>query len=351
MGPGRRLTRTLAALTALVVLAGCSRIDRGDSAADARDLGAAAQVRLGYFPNVTHAAALIGVDRGFFARELGGTRLTTQTFNAGPAAVNALLGGSLDVSFIGSGPAVNAYAKSDGQAVRLVAGATSGGAQLVVRPDVTTPADLRGKVLTAPQLGNTQDVALKKWLAGERLDTQVTNVENAQSLDLFQRGDVDGAWAPEPWSSRLVLEAGAKVLLDEASLWDGGRFPTTVVLVRTRFLKEHPATVEALLRGHLAATRFARDHEAEAKQVVNDALARLTGKALAGPVLDRAFDHIELTLDPRAGSFLRLAQDAVTAGVAKKAANVAGLADFTLLNEVLSAAGEPTVDAAGLDRK
>ncbi len=347
----RFLVTSLAALTALTALAGCSRIDRGDSAAPAQDQGAAAEVRLGYFPNVTHATALIGVDKGFFAEELGGTKLTTQTFNAGPDAVNALLGSSLDVSFIGSGPAINAYAKSNGEAVRLVAGATSGGAQLVVKPEITSPADLDGKVLTTPQLGNTQDVALKKWLADEKLDVQVTNIENSQSLDLFKRGDIHGAWAPEPWSSRLVLDAGAKVLLDEKSLWEGGKFPTTVILVRTKFLEEHPQTVEALLRGHLAATDFALNNEVEAKQVVNNALKQLTGKALGEPVLDRAFDNIELTLDPQAGSFPRLAQDAVTAGVAKEAANVAGLADFTLLNKVLSAAGKPTADTAGLDKK
>ncbi|TQM80511.1 NitT/TauT family transport system substrate-binding protein [Saccharothrix saharensis] len=348
----RFLTTSLAVLTAFTALAGCSRIDRGeDSTAGAQDQGAAAEVRLGYFPNVTHAAALIGVDKGFFAKELGGTKLTTQTFNAGPDAVNALLGSSLDVSFIGSGPAINAYAKSGGEAVRLVAGATSGGAQLVVKPEITSPADLNGKVLTTPQLGNTQDVALKKWLADEKLDVQVTNVENSQSLDLFKRGDIQGAWAPEPWSSRLVLDAGAKVLLDEKDLWEGGRFPTTVVLVRAEFLAEHPQTVEALLRGHLAATDFALDNEVEAKQVVNAALKQLTGKALGDAVLDRAFDNIELTVDPQAKSFPQLAEDAVTAGVAKEAADVAGLADFTLLNKVLTAAGKPTVDTAGLDKK
>ncbi|GAA1282271.1 ABC transporter substrate-binding protein [Saccharothrix xinjiangensis] len=353
----RFLGTSLAALVALAAPTGCSRIDRGEGA-PARDLGAAAEVRLGYFPNVTHASALIGVDEGLFARELGGAALTTQTFNAGPDAVNALLGSSLDVAYLGSGPAINAYAKSNGEAVRLIAGAVSGGAQLVVKAGIGSAADLRGKVVTTPQLGNTQDVALKKWLADQGLpagpdpnQVVVTNAENSKSLDLFRRGDVHAAWAPEPWSSRLVLEAGAEVLLDEAELWDGGRFPTTVLLVRTRFLQEHPQTVAALLRGHLAATDLALSDEARAKRVVNAALERLTGKALDGRVLDRAFDHIELTPDPLAGTFPRLARDAVTAGVADRAANVAGLADLALLNEVLTAAGRPTVDTAGLDEK
>ncbi|MEU4739299.1 ABC transporter substrate-binding protein [Actinosynnema sp. NPDC023658] len=355
----RILTKSLAIATAFLALAACSRADTGvDNAAPAQDKGAATEIRLGYFPNVTHAAALIGVDKGLFAKELGDTKLTTQTFNAGPEAVNALLGESLDATFIGSGPAINAYAKSKGEAVRLVSGATSGGAQLVVKPEITSAADLKGKVITTPQLGNTQDVALKKWLADQKLavgagadQVNVTNTENAQSLDLFKKGDVQGAWVPEPWSSRLVLDAGAKVLLDEKEVWEGGKFPTTVLLVRTKFLQEHPQTVEALLRGHLAATDFALNNKVEAKQVVNKALKELTGKALGEPVLDRAFDNIELTLDPQAKSFPQLAEDAVTAGVSKEAADVAGLADFTLLNKVLSAAGKPTVDTAGLDKK
>ncbi|MEN3304880.1 MAG: sulfonate transport system substrate-binding protein [Micromonosporaceae bacterium] len=352
----RILTATLAALTLFGALAGCSRAD--SSNAPAADKGAASEVRLGYFPNVTHASALIGVDKGFFAKELGSTKLTTQTFNAGPDEVNALLGGSLDVAFIGSGPAINAYSKSSGEAVRLVAGAASGGAQLVVKPDINSPADLKGKTITTPQLANTQDVALKKWLADQKLtigtgpdQVNVTNTENSQSLDLFRKGDVQGAWAPEPWSSRLVADSGAKVLVDEKSLWDQGKFPTTVVIARTQFLQEHPQTVEALLRGEVATIDWANANNAEAKTVVNDSLKRLTSKALAQPVLDRSVSSIELTTDPLAKTFPQLAKDAVTAKVANQEANVAGFADFTLLNKVLAAAGKPQVDTAGLDKK
>ena len=172
------------ALVALTALSGCSRAGSSDAPA-AESEGAAAEVRLGYFPNITHAAALIGVEKGLFAKELGNTKLTTQTFNAGPDEVNALLGESLDIAYIGSGPAINAYAKSKGEAVKLIAGATSGGAQLVVKPEINSVEDLKGKVVATPQLANTQDVSLKKYLAEKNLTGQVTvqNVENAQSLD------------------------------------------------------------------------------------------------------------------------------------------------------------------------
>lgn len=353
--PRLRPVRVLAATAALslVAAAGCSRADTENSAALADDRGPAAELRLGYFPNVTHAAALVGLGQGLFAKELGGTALVPTKFNAGPEAVGALLGGSLDASFIGSGPAINAYAKSNGEAVRLVAGATSGGAQLVVRPEITTVGQLSGRTVATPQLGNTQDVALKKWLAGKNLTgkVKVANLENAQTLDAFHKGEVDAAWVPEPWSSRLVLDAGAKVLLDEAELWPDGRFPTTVLIVRTQYLREHPETVRRLLTGLVGAIDATAKDPAAAKASVNEQLRELTGKALKPAVIDRAFGTIEITADPVASRFRQLAEDQVTAGIAKTAPDVAGFADLAPLNDVLATTGRPAVDAAGLDQR
>lgn len=340
------------ALIALTAISGCSRAGTSETPA-AESKGAAAEVRLGYFPNVTHAAALIGVEKELFKSGLGSTKLTTQTFNAGPDEVNALLGESLDIGYIGSGPAINAYSKSKGEAVRLIAGATSGGAQLVTKPEINSVEDLKGKTIATPQLGNTQDVALKKYLAEKGLTGQVTvtNVENAASLDLFKKGDIAATWSPQPWSARIVAEAGGKVLLDEKTLWEGGSFPTTVVIVRTKFLQEHPETVEAVLKAHVAAIDWAEANPGEAKKTVNAALEKLTSKKLGDKILDAAWDNIELTTDAQAKHFPQLAEDAVTAGVAKEAADVAGYADFTLLNKVLQAQGKPQVQAAGLDKK
>ena len=350
-------TRLLLATTvALSLLAtACSRAAEStdDTDAAAQDKGAAAELRLGYFPNVTHAPALIGLEKGLFEKELGDTKLTRQEFNAGPNEVSALLGGSLDIGFIGSGPAINAYAKSGGEAVRLISGVTSGGAQLVTTPDITKPEDLVGKTVVTPQLGNTQDVALKKWLADKDLagKVQVTNMENAQTLDAFKGGQVQAAWLPEPWSSRLVLEAGAKVFLDEKTLWPDGQFPTTVVIVRTQFLNEHPATVKAFLKGLVASIDYANDNEADAQTAVNTQLKTLTGKELKPETIERAWSNITLTFDPIAGEFKQLAQDQVTAGIAEKAPDVAGFADLTELNAVLKEAGKPEVDSGGLDKK
>jgi NitT/TauT family transport system substrate-binding protein len=356
-----RTTRTaLAVLVAaglVVSAAACSRA-QSSIAGPVADKGAATELRLGYFPNVTHAAALIGVGKGLFAAELGATRLTTQTFGTGNEAVSALLGGSLDVAFIGSGPTINAFAKSAGEGVRLVAGATSGGAQLVVRPGIGSAEQLRGRRVASPQLGNTQDIALKKWLAGHDIpagegtdDVTIVNADNPQTFDGFRGGQIDAAWLPEPWSSRLVLDAGAEVLVDERDLWPGGQFPTTVVVARTGFLAEHQASVRALLRGLLATIDWAQANKTEAWTVTNDAIEELTGKALSAPVIERAFGNITLAIDPLAATFGQLARDSVTAGVSKREPDLKGLVDLTALNAVLASAGRPPIDAAGLDSK
>jgi NitT/TauT family transport system substrate-binding protein len=353
----RRASVLLAALAAVGLAAGCSRAQESTPAAPT-SASPAAELRLGYFPNITHAPALIGVAQNYFAEELGsGTKLTTQTFNAGPDEVNALLGGSLDAGFIGSSPAINAFAKSNGEAVRLIAGSTSAGAQLVTGPDVTTPEQLKGKVIATPQAGNTQDVALKKWLKENDLEigdgpdkVTVQNIDNPRTLDLFKQGQVAGGWLPEPWSSRLV-DAGAKVLVDEKSLWPDGKFPTTVLIVRTQFLQEHPQTVEALLRGELKALEFANSNPDQAKKITNDSIKQITNSSLSQPVLDRAFSELSFDSDPLASTFPQLSKDSVTAGATPKETNLQGFVDVTALNTVRQAAGQTPVDAAGLDKQ
>lgn len=362
MSARRRALAAVLLTAAAFGLAGCSRAAEapaspsgGDQGAPAAPAGPAAELRLGYFPNVTHAAAIIGVDKGFIAGELGSTKLTTQQFNAGGDAVNALLGGSLDASFVGSGPAINAFSKSDGKAIRIIAGATDGGAQLVVRPTISSPDQLKGKVIADPQLGNTQDIALKKWLKEQNMldgpdKVIIASLDNPRTLDSYKQGVVDGGWLPEPWASRLVVDAGAQLLLDEKTRWPGGHFPTTVLVVRTDYLNQHPETVRALLRGEIKAVDFIKNNSAEAKTLVNDGVQKLTGKNLTPPVLDRAWSDITVNIDPLASTFAQLSKDSVTAGVTEQETDVHGLFDLSLLNTELQAAGKPAVDAAGLDK-
>ncbi|MGN7150551.1 ABC transporter substrate-binding protein [Arthrobacter sp. SAFR-179] len=331
-------------------------------AADAAPAGnPAAELKLGYFGNVTHAPALVGVSQGFIANELGSTKLSTQVFNAGPAAIEALNAGAIDATYIGPNPGINSFVKSQGASVNIIAGAAAGGAQLVVKPEISSPADLRGKTLASPQLGGTQDVALRAWLTSQGYKTNVDGsgdvainpTENAQTLKLFQDGKLDGAWLPEPWASRLVLTAGAKVLVDEKDLWDGslsgkpGEFPTTILIVNQKFASDHPDTVKALLKGHVKSVEWLNAAPAgEKATAINAALKEAAGAELKADVIDRSLKNIVFTVDPLAGTYQKLLADGVTAGTTKQA-DINGIFDLRALNSV---SGEKT-SAAGLGKE
>ncbi|MEY9895277.1 NitT/TauT family transport system substrate-binding protein [Catenulispora sp. MAP5-51] len=319
---------------------------------------AAGELRLGYFANVTHASAVVGVAHGDFAKALGATKLTTQLYNAGPAEMTALLGGQLDAAYVGPSSALSAFVTSHGQALKIVAGATSGGAELVVRPGINTVADLKGKTLATPQKGNTQDVALRAWLKQNGLtantdgtgDVSVNPQDNAATLDQFKAGHIDGAWLPEPWASRMVLEAGAKVLVDERSLWPNGQFATTNLVVSTTFLNAHPDTVKALIDGQIAANQWITADPADAQKLVNDQLKALTGKALSAAEIQRAFSEQTATDDPLAASLQTSMDHAVSTGLLKTT-DLHGIFDLTLLNTELAKNGLAAVSDAGLSTK
>ncbi|MCT9624016.1 ABC transporter substrate-binding protein [Pseudarthrobacter equi] len=313
----------------------------------------AAELKLGYFGNVTHAPALVGVSKGFIKDQLGDTKLSTQVFNAGPAAIEALNAGAIDATYIGPNPAINSFVKSQGESINIIAGAAAGGAQLVVKPEINSAADLKGKTLASPQLGGTQDVALRAWLTAQGYKTNVDGsgdvainpTENAQTLKLFQDGKLDGAWLPEPWASRLVLTAGAKVLVDEKDLWDGslsgkpGEFPTTILIVNQKFAADHPDTVKALLKGHAKSVEWLNGAAADEKAtVINAALKEAAGAELKADVIDRSLKNIVFTVDPLAGTYQKLLADGVTAGTTKQA-DINGIFDLRALNE---ATGEKT---------
>ncbi|MEV4989032.1 ABC transporter substrate-binding protein [Pseudarthrobacter sp. LMD1-1-1.1] len=321
----------------------------------------AAELKLGYFGNVTHAPALVGVSKGLIKDELGSTKLSTQVFNAGPAAIEALNAGAIDATYIGPNPAINSFVKSQGQSINIIAGAAAGGAQLVVKPDITSAADLRGKTLASPQLGGTQDVALRAWLSSQGYktgvdgsgDVAINPTENAQTLKLFQDGKLDGAWLPEPWASRLVLNAGAKVLVDEKDLWDGslsgkpGEFPTTILIVNQKFAADHPDTVKALLKGHAKSVEWLNSASAGDKAtVINAALKEAAGAELKADVIDRSLKNIVFTVDPLAGTYQKLLADGVTAGTTKQA-DINGIFDLRALNSVSTG----KTPAAGLGKE
>jgi len=313
-------------------------------------------LRLGYLANLTHAGAMIDLDRGFLEASLPrGTKVTTQVFNAGPEEVEAILGGALDAAFMGPSAVVNGYVKS--HAMVVVSGATLGGAGLVVRPglDIRSPADLRGRTVATPELGNTQDVALRAYLADHGLhtdpqgggDVHVVPTANATALSLLEQGKIDGAWVPEPWLSRMVIEAHARLVVDEASLWPQGRFATTELVVTRKLLTERPEVVKGLIRSNLETVDWMNQHPDEARSEAGAVLARLTKSMLSGAVLDSAWARLTFTVDPLGSSFQKEAADARRVGLLK-ATDLGGIFDLRPLNAVLKAAGRPPVSAAGL---
>ena len=342
----------------LAVLTACSSGTVAEPGSSSEPPAQVKTLRLGFFPNLTHAPALVGLQNGLFKDALKplGVTVTPTAFNAGPDAVSALFGNSLDITYIGPNPTINAYAESQGDAVRVIAGAASAGAALVVRPEINSVADLPGRKLATPQLGNTQDVALRYWLKDQGLtsdvegggDVAIVPQSNGEGLTAYGSGQIDGAWVPEPWVSEY-LKAGAKVLVDERTLWPDGKFVTTNVLVRREFLSQHPDVVEAFLVGHVAALQAIADDPAAAAQAANASLKSLTGSELAADVLDRAFGEVDFTADPLPATLQASADHAVSVGLLDEA-KIAGagglpgaLYDVALLNKVLVSQGKQEV--------
>jgi NitT/TauT family transport system substrate-binding protein len=339
--------RLLPVAAAALLLAGCS------SAASSEN-----RLRLGYLGNLTHVTPIIGVANGFFAKALGNTPLTTQVFNAGPAEMTALLGNQLDAAYVGPSSALNGYVKSHGEALKIVAGATMGGAELVVGPTIGTPADLKGKTLATPQLGNTQDVALRYWLSQHGLrtstdgggDVSIRPQDNATTLDQFRAGKIDGAWLPEPWASRLVVEASARMLVDERDLWPDARFASTDLVVSATFLRDHPDVVQRLIDGELATGDWINTNTAQAQKTANTELKRLSGAALTDAEIIRAWGEQQVTYDPLASTVGVQADHAVSVGL-MSATDLRGIVDTGPLNADLAAKRRPAVDDAGLGAK
>ncbi|MDN5845336.1 MAG: ABC transporter substrate-binding protein [Candidatus Nitrosocosmicus sp.] len=314
-------------------------------------------LRIGYFPNITHAQAVIGLNNGDFHNTLG-DNVTVETFrfNAGPSAIESLLADRIDASYIGPNPAINGYLLTGGEELRVISGVSSGGASFIVRNDsgIETVEDLGGKKFASPQLGNTQDVALRAYLIDNGFNTvdnggnvTVLPIANADILTVFLKKEIDGAWVPEPWATRLVQEAGGKVFLDEKSLWPGGKFVTTNIIVRTDYLENNPEIIKKLLEAHVDETLWINNNTAEAAKEFNIHLKKITGQEISEKVLDEAYSNLELTYDPLKLTLFKSANDAYDQGFIEKGKdrpNLAGIYDTTILNEVLAEKGLQSID-------
>lgn len=351
-----RSTRTLARVAALglvaVSLAACSEATTGGNEADGT------KVTIGYFPNITHATAIVADQEGFFEDKLGAVDAQPgfQTFNSGTDAYQAVQDGSLEMSFIGPGPALSAYVQGP-ESVRVISGAASGGAALVVRDDIDSLEDLRGQRVATPSLGNTQDVAARAYFADQGFETDlegggdinIVPTENPTTVIEFREGNLAGAWLPEPWASILVSEGG-KVLVPESEVWPetDGQFVTTHLLVNKEFLDDNPEIVKAVLEATVEANAFIADNSDAARDEVGERVTELTDAPLDATVLADAWDNLTFTNDPIAASLEEDATDAAGVGLLDgldDAPAVTGIYDLTLLNEVLSEAGQSEIPA------
>lgn len=349
------VTRTATALVGLLAVTGLtacgsSSDSKSSSGTAATSASAPKEVRLGYFPNVTHAVPIVADAEGFYTKHLGTTALKISTFNAGPAAMEALKSGAIDATYVGPGPATSAYLNSKGEAVRVVAGAALGGSALVVDSSITSPDQLKGTKIATPQLGNTQDIALRFYLKEKGFttdlqgggDVTIAPQENSAILDSFGQKAINGAWVPEPYVTRLVA-LGGHVLVDEKTLWPDGKFPTTVLAVNPKFLTDHPDTVKAILAGQLDAESFISSSADQAQKDVGTVIAKVSGKALAPEVISGAWKNLQFTNDPVAGAIATGADHAYAVGILTSKPDLANLVDLSLLNSVLKAAGKPEV--------
>lgn len=339
--PIGRVLGIAALLTAIAGLGGCSRSSESanPAASGTRARVPLKEVRIGYFANLTHAQAVLGVASGDFERAVSPARVTGQVFNAGPSLIEALFAGEVDIGFVGPGPAINAYSRTKGQGIRVIAGAAANGVVIVVRPDagIETLEDIKGKRIATPQLGNTQDISARHYLTARLGQTDLDNVvpiANGEQLSLMMRKQIDVAWAPEPWGARLVAEAGGRILTEERFLWPHGEFGLTVIVSTPEFLAVRPDVVKQVLA---VSRSWTAKLNADAARYVSDlaaALTVLTGKKMPEELLGTAIKRVTFTDEPLEETLDTMAQWSYELKFLKDQVNLKGLVDTTLLREL-----------------
>ena len=303
-------------------------------------------LKIGYFPNINHAQAVIGIGNGDFQKVLGtNVEVKPFIFNAGPSAIEALFAKQIDATYVGPNPAINGYVISEGKDVRIISGSTSGGAVFVIRSDtgINSPSDFANKKFASPQLGNTQDVALRNYLLEHGYKTvenqgnvHILPAKNSDILTLFLKKDIDGAWVPEPWGERLIKDANGKLFLDERDLWPDGKFVTGLILVRTDYLKQNPDVIENLLKAHIEETQRINANKEEAVKAFNTELKKITGQTIPEDVLQQSLTRLEFTYDPIQQSLYKSADDAFKLGfLGDTKPDLSNIFDLNILNKIL----------------
>jgi len=281
-------------------------------------------VRVAFFPNLGHSIAIVGTEKGIFAEKLGNqTVIEIRLFDSGPQVIESIFANEIDLAYVGPGPAINGFVKSDGKALKILAGAASGGVSLVIHPNskIESVADFPGKRIAAPQIGNTQDISLRNYLYQNNLkpaekggSIYVINVVNPDIFTLFSKGELDAAWVPEPWASRLVQQLGGIRLFQEKDLWPDQKFSSAVLIVRSEFLEKHPDIVQKWVEAHMQTSNWINEHPTATKLIFNDFLKKKTGKTFPSEILNEAFSNLQITSDPIESSINTFAERANALG-------------------------------------
>lgn len=348
----KKVIAGLAAAGVALLAAGCS--SAASSGSGSSDPAAKVVLRLGFLENVTHATALVGVKEGFFTKNLGkNVTLKLYPFSTGTEEATALLAGQLDAAYVGPNPAIKAWTVSSGQLIKVISGAASGGAELVVSKNITKPSQLKGQKLASPSLGNTQDVAMRYWLKQQGLSTTSTGggdvpitpiTPNSDAVLAFEAGKIAGGWEPAPYDAEMIADGG-HALVNEASLWPNGQFVTTELVATQSFIAQHPTVVSDLLKGQIEANSYIASSKSAAETAANSELATLSGKSLKTPILQAAFAQVTFTNDPIASSLITDADHAVAVGLLSPVKNLSAIYDLGPLNNLLAADGQSQVSS------
>jgi NitT/TauT family transport system substrate-binding protein len=339
---------------AILLAAGCSSSGSSTSNTTTNSGGSSAPVtlRLGFLENITHASALVGIKEGYFTKDLGkNVTLKLYPFSTGTEEATALLAGQLDAAYVGPNPTISTWQKSSGKLIRVISGAASGGAELVVKKSITSASQLKGQKLSSPSVGNTQDVSLRYWLKRQGLTTSPTGggdvpitpiTPNSDAVLAFASGSIAGGWEPAPYDAEMLADGG-HVLVNEASLWPNGKFVTTNLVATQSFISAHPSVIDGLLKGQIQANSFINSDKSAAETAANAELATISGKSLKTSILAASFAQVTFTNDPVEPSLIADAQHAVTLGLLKPVSDLTGIYDLGPLNKLLAADGQQQV--------
>jgi NitT/TauT family transport system substrate-binding protein len=330
------------ALFILAATVGCRKSD-STTGGPTTQTAPVAEVRLGFFPNLTHAQAVLGVTSGEFASAVAPAKFTNRQFNAGPSLIEALFASQIDVGYVGPGPVISAWARSHGQGIRVVSGAAANGVVIVARKDsgINALSDLVGKKVATPQNGNTQDIAARHYLKGTLQQADLRNVlpiPNADQAGMMSRGDIDASWAPEPWGSILVASTGGRIIAEEKDLWPRKAFSLTVIVTTPEFLAAHPDVVEKILTVHNTWTSRLNSEPTRYVPQLEQALASLTGKKLPPGVTEDAIKRVKFADEVVPETFASNAQWAYDLGFAREKPDLTGLTDLTIQRKLQAAA-------------